>query len=213
MDSLMKSDLSLLIVDFQKASRVTVGVPHHTPAGKSFMPTPRKRPGDENAGFIGRVLADELGASFVCACNYFLDPNKSLETDYSRAIIRSNPRVLIEIHGHGQYNTENDIEISCGSRKEEVFAVQLMEKLQEKLGQEDIPLALQELKIEARFDKIYFQATQAATIKKSPWRAYHIELPQLLRVSSGDPGVPTVGEVFAGILGKAFREITTREEK
>jgi len=211
LDRLMTGDLTLLIVDLKKSSRVTVGVPHHTPGGRPFMPTPRRRPGDENAGFLGRFLAEEMQASFVCACNYFFDPNKSLENDYSRAIIRSDPRVLVEIHGHGYRNTENDVEISCGSKKEEVFAVQLMDQLWTGLKADSIPAGLKELKIEARFDRIYFRATRAATIKKPAWRAYHIEIPQFLRVAEDGFGVPEEGKVFAKILGDTLKKILAFE--
>jgi len=206
-DRLMNENLTILIVDLKKNSPITVGVPHHTPAGNPFMPTMDKRPGDENAGFIGRFLAEKLKASFVCACNYFLDPNKNLDTDYSQAIIRSKPKVLVEIHGHGSHNTDNDVEISCGSRKDEKYAIGLMIELKNKLRGEDIPSGLKNLKIEGRYDQIYFRATRAATIKKPAWIAYHIEIPQFLRVSPETMAVPEEGKVFAKALGKALLKI------
>lgn len=211
MDRLMTGDLTLLIVDLKKSSRLTVGVPHHTPGGRSFMPTLKKRPGDENAGFLGELLAEKLQASFVCACNYFLDPNKSLDTDYSRAIIRSNPKVLVEVHGHGHRNTDNDVEISCGSKKEEIYAVQLMDQLKERLKADHMPPKLKELKIEARFDRIYFRATGAATIKKPVWRAYHIETPQFLRLAEDGPDVPEEGKIFIKLLAETLEKILGME--
>ncbi len=207
MDIMHSSDMGFLLVELKEGSSITVGVPHHTPGGQPFMPTPSRRPGDENAGFLGRNLARELQASFICAGNYFIDPNKSLKTDYSQAIIRSSPEILIEIHGHGHYNTDNDVEISCGFKKREKKAIRLVEKIQEEIMEEETFPEINRLKLEGRFDHIYFQARSAATIRTEEWLAYHIEIPLFLRVADDLKSVPPEGSVFSRLLGRAFKRI------
>ncbi len=75
------NDQSLLIVNIKESSDITISVPHHTPGGTPYIPCPEHRDGDENAGFIGRHIADALDCSFICASNYFIDPNKRNTTE------------------------------------------------------------------------------------------------------------------------------------
>lgn len=95
--------------------------------------------GDENTGYIGSYIEDKLGCSLLCACNYFIDPNKNHNdnySDYYMALQKCNPRYLIEIHGHGMVHGGDDIEISCGSKKEECYAKGLKNELERLLDEE-----------------------------------------------------------------------------
>lgn len=101
------TETSLLIIEERARHDIVVGVPHHAPAGVSQLPCPEHRPSDENAGFIGRHLAERLGCCSVIACNYTIDANKHLRSDYTMQIAAWRPTVLIEIHGHGKTKSKS----------------------------------------------------------------------------------------------------------
>ncbi|MEW6623914.1 MAG: hypothetical protein AB1420_12440 [Bacillota bacterium] len=205
-----KHNISILVADIKENSIITIGTPHHTPGGVLDMRSCISRVGDENVGYLGFHVADMLKCSFICACNYFIDPNKSMQTDYSKAIIKSKPKYLIEIHGHGKRNSQNDVEISCGSRQKEDHAIRLQMKLTELIGQFVLTNSnwedLRKIKIEAEFDKIFYRATKTATITEQKWEAYHIELSPMLRKDNNSK-VPEIGLKFSELLARAIKEI------
>ena len=126
---LESTEPSLLIIEERKRKDIIVGVPHHAPAGISKLPCPEHPDADENAGFIGRYVAEKLNCCSLIACNYTTDVNKFFRTDYTMQIARWNPKVLIEIHGHGAVKAKTDIEISSGSSSNDKFSKELAEKL------------------------------------------------------------------------------------
>jgi hypothetical protein len=108
------TDTSLLIIETRKYTDIVIGVPHHAPAGVDHLPCPEHKDSDENAGFLGRYLAERLDVCSVIACNYHVDVNKYFRTDYCMQIAHWNPKILVEIHGHGSGKAKSDIEISSG---------------------------------------------------------------------------------------------------
>jgi len=119
-----------------------------------------------------------LNCCSVIACNYFIDPNKSTETDYYKKIKSWNPRFLIEIHGHGSRSANYDIEISSGKADRNNWSKKLAEKLRIQMA---LTTSLQKYKISGDFNKIYFKATKTATINTDEWIPFHIELPKSIR--------------------------------
>jgi len=159
---------------------VVVGVPHHAPLGVTALPCPEHPLSDENAGFIGWHLSRRLGCPAVIACNYFLDPNKDMGTDYSRAILSLHPKMLVEIHGHSSQNARYDIEISCGSLAQNDRSEEMARQLGGRLS--TIP-TLRRYTISGDFKSIYYKASNSATITTDQWKAYHVELPYPIRKS------------------------------
>ena len=200
-----------ILVSIFKTSKITIGVPHHTPGGSAHMPCSEHMYGDENAGYIGHYVSEKIGASFVCACNYFLDPNKALTTDYVAAIIKSNPIYLIEIHGHDKRHTHNDIEISCGNKQRETYALNLKLQIESIIKQwsslDPKWSLLKKIKIGAKFDSIYFKATASATIQSTNWIPLHIELSSILREDSQTYQVSNEGILFQDVLCEAIKRL------
>ena len=118
---LESTEPSLLIIEERRRKDIVVGVPHHAPAGIPKLPCPDHPDSDENAGFLGRYIAERLKCCSIIACNYPVDVNKFFRTDYTMQIASWNPKVLIEIHGHGGKNAKSDIEISSGSSSQRQF--------------------------------------------------------------------------------------------
>ncbi len=186
---LESTEPSLLIIEKCLRSDIVVGVPHHAPAGVPFLPCPEHRDSDENAGFIGRHLAERLDCCSVIACNSTVDPNKHLHSDYTMQIAAWSPSVLIEIHGHGKVRSPYDVEISCGSVEftnySEALAANVNRRLAADTGFADVSVC-------GRFRDIYFRATKTLTITDARWLAYHIELSSRLRKPvDGLTGKPT----------------------
>lgn len=200
-----------ILVSMFKNSKITIGVPHHTPGGTEEMPCSEHKYGDENTGYIGQYISEKMGASFVCACNYFLDPNKALNTDYAVAIIKSNPTYLIEIHGHDKRRTDNDIEISCGNRQRETYAIKLKQQIESIISEwssEDPKWSLlNKIKIGANFEYIYFKATGSATIQDMDWIPLHIELSYILRRNAETNQLSNEGILFQDVLCEAIKRV------
>ncbi len=218
-DILKISDTSIFIAK-KENSKIAIGVPHHTPSGTVSMPCESHPFSDENCGYIGAYIAEKLGCSFLCACNYFIDVNKNHEknySDYYNALNRIRPKYLIEIHGHGIEHSGNDIEISSGSSNAEMYALGLKDQLEKitqkqwKENKEDVDIMkIRELPINADFKSIYFKASKSATITDDRWISYHIELPTVLRVIPGiENKLPSHGIKFACILLEAIKNICT----
>ena len=197
---------SMLIIEERKRKDIVVGVPHHAPSGISTLPCDEHPNADENAGFIGRNIAERLDCCSIIACNYPIDVNKFFRTDYTMQIARWNPRVLVEIHGHGASKARSDVEISSGSSHNDKFSKVLADKLITLFS--TLP-DLKEITVCGEYDKIYFKASTAVTISDGRWVSYHIELPPTLRKAengaNGKP--PEVGYKFCELLTKAVHEI------
>jgi hypothetical protein len=197
---------SLLILEERRRKDIVVGVPHHAPGGMLRLPCPEHKISDENAGFLGRYIAEKLDACSVIACNYRIDANKDSNSDYSRQIARWNPRFLVEIHGHSGTKAKSDIEISSGSLEMEGFSKDLAARLSEKFLK--IP-ALKKLSVCGDFEKIYFKAKGSVTISDGPWVSFHIELPRdLRRPEKGNTGKPpSLGYRFSDCLVESLNEM------
>ena len=206
-ESMLESPaLSLLIIEERANKDIVVGVPHHAPAGKTTLPCQDHPDSDENAGFLGRYVAEALNCCSIIACNYTIDVNKSLSSDYAMQIARWRPKVLIEIHGHGGKKAKHDVEISSGSTENDRHSHQIATKLTGILADAN---GLKSLSICGQYSKLHFKARGAVTISDGRWVAYHIELPPGLRKPSDSPnGKPSnIGYTFCDALTKAVREI------
>ena len=197
---------SLLIIEERKRKDIVVGVPHHAPAGTPKLPCPEHPAADENAGFLGRYIAEKLECCSIIACNYPVDVNKSFRTDYTVQIENWNPKVLIEIHGHDGKKAKSDIEISSGSFHTDRFSKDLSDRLHSLLS------AVKELKslsICGEHSKLYFKASDTVTISNGRWMSYHIELPPVLRKPSKDKvgKPPDLGYQFCDFLVDTLRRI------
>jgi len=206
-ESMLESPaLSLLIIEERANKDIVVGVPHHAPAGKTTLPCQNHPDSDENAGFLGRYVAEALNCCSIIACNYTIDVNKSLSSDYAMQIARWRPKVLIEIHGHGGKKAKHDVEISSGSSERDSYSRQIATRLIEILADAD---GFKSLSICGQYCKLHFKASESVTISDGRWIAYHIELPPTLRKPSVSPNgkPPDIGYTFCDALIKAMREI------
>lgn len=203
---LESTEPSLLIIEARKRKDIVVGVPHHAPAGISRLPCAEHPDADENAGFIGRYVAEKLDCCSIIACNYTTDVNKFFRTDYTMQIAHWNPKVLIEIHGHGGVKAKTNIEISSGGSNNDKFSKELAGKLSVSFGTSQ---NLKGITVCGEYSKIYFKASTAVTISDGRWISYHIELPPNLRKPSGNAGgkPPESGYEFSKFLIKAIQEI------
>ena len=200
----------LLIIEERSCKDIVVGVPHHAPAGTPELPCPDHPDADENAGFLGRYLAERLKCCSVIACNYGVDVNKHRNTDYTGQIIRWSPKVLVEIHGHGGKKAGNDtIEISSGSSDNDRFSQALAERLQAACASSQGKL--KRLTICGEYAKLRFKASDSVTIsdKNNGWIPYHIELPPQLRKPADSPTgrPPPAGYQFCDVLADTLKVI------
>lgn len=186
---LESTEKALLIKEKRLRSDIVVGVPHHAPAGTPVLPCPEHRDSDENTGYIGRYLAEQLDCCSVIACNATVDPNKYLDTDYTLQIAAWRPRILIEIHGHGKVRSRYDVEISCGSAEFTHYSEALAAGINSRLSADE---RFADVSVSGRFQDLYFRATKSLTITDTRWLAYHIELSSRLRKPNAGPtGKPT----------------------
>jgi len=197
---------SFLIIEKRSRTDIVVGVPHHAPAGQTKLPCTKHQDADENAGFIGWYIADKLDCCSVIACNYAVDVNKRLDTDYSEQIVAWNPKQLVEIHGHGGKRAHSNIEISSGAPDNDAHSKLLAKKL-ETAFQSD--LDLRKLTVCGEYERLYFKASGTATISDRRWLSYHIELPPELRMPpKSESGKPSkIAYRFCDLLVQAIREI------
>lgn len=200
------TDISLLMIHDRPKKSIVVGVPHHAPAGKETLPCLEHQEADENTGFLGSYLADQLNCCSVIACNYPVDSNKFFRSDYSMQIAAWNPKVLVEIHGHNGKKARSSIEISSGAGENAAFAKALAEKLTAAFQGND---ALKKFTIGGEYDQIYYKASAAVTITGGRWVGYHIELPPNLRkmIEGMDGKPPRAGYLFCEILAGVLKEI------
>ena len=192
------------MIEERKRRDIIIGAPHHTLGGIKNMPCPEHTDGDENTGFIARQIAEKLNLSSIIACNYTIDPNKNLRTDYSIRISKWNPKFLIEIHGHGAKKVADKvIEISSGSNDRNNISTQFAEKLNEKLNKID---NLSDHSVNGDFNTIYFKAKNTATITHDAWTPFHIELPPSIRLDENDK-LPSYIDEFINCTIETIQEI------
>lgn len=200
------SEPSVLIIEDSPARDIVVGVPHHAPAGIDRLPCREHPESDENTGLLGRYLAGVLKSPSVIACNYPVDVNKYFRSDYAMQIAHWNPKVLVEIHGHGGTKANYDIEISSGSAQNDRYSVELADRLKAAMA---TMKRFPKLTVSGEYAKVYFKASDSVTISDGRWVAYHIELPQALRKpprqKTGKP--PRVGFRFCDALAKVLEAI------
>lgn len=204
------STASILIIEERKKSDIVIGVPHHAPMGVKYLKAKNKngkqKEADENTGFLGKYIAEKLDCHSVIACNYTIDVNKFLRSDYTMQIAQWNPKFLVEIHGHGGNRANFDIEISSGEVNNK-YSKEMAQKLQNKCSKNNL---LQRVikNISGDYDNIYYQASEAVTINDGRWLPFHIELPDKLRISKnkkiGKP--PDEGYLFCDYLVEALNE-------
>lgn len=203
---LESTSTSILIIEERKFKDIIIGVPHHAPAGVKKLPCPDHEASDENAGFLGRYIAEKLNCCSIIACNYVIDVNKYFRSDYSMQIAQWNPKLLVEIHGHGGTKVIAGIEISSGSSANDTHSKKLAAKLSGKLS------GIQQLKhisICGEYDKIYFKAKDSVTINDGRWIPFHIELPaELRKPTNGITGKPAnVAYIFCDCLIESLKEL------
>jgi hypothetical protein len=172
---------SILFIEERDNKNIVIGAPHHSLGGVKYLPCPEHKDADENTGFIARAIADKLSASSIIACNYKVDANKNLQTDYCKQIENWKPKYLIEIHGHGGKKAgKKIIEISSGSLLLTEYSKQFAESLNKNLALNN---ELKEFNANGDFDQIYFKAENSVSIINERWISFHIELPPLLRLN------------------------------
>ena len=196
---------SHLIIETRKRVDLVVGVPHHAPAGIPYLPCAEHSDSDENTGFVGRHLAERLDCCSIIACNYTIDANKHLHSDYTMQIAQWRPAVLIEIHGHGKVRSTYDVEISCGSAALTNYSEDLAATIHRRCAAD---AALADVSVCGRFSEIYFKATKTLTITDARWLGYHIELsPRLRKPEKSRTGRPTIlAYRFCNFLADALVE-------
>ena len=201
---LCEKETSILLIKQGKRRDIIIGAPHHTVGGVANMPCEEHTDGDENTGFIAKSVADMIDASVVIACNYQIDPNKKLTTDYASHIIKWAPKYLIEIHGHGARNIGDDvIEISSGNTERNKLSTHFAAILKSKMIKYE---SLKNYKVCGDFNFIRFQAKKSATITHQGWLPFHIELPPSIRKNKENL-LPEFISDFNGCLAEAILEI------
>ncbi len=204
---LLEKSASILLIEGRVETNIVVAAPHHTPGGNKNMPCPEHTDGDENTGIIARMLAETLNVSSIIACNYPIDSNKSLETDYARQILQWKPKYLIEIHGHGAKGgakpSDYIIEVSSGTEARETTAIEFANTLKEQL---QIYSELENYNVKGEWDQIHFRASKTATIIDERWIPIHIELPPSLRLSP-DNTLPEFITKFVDCLAVTIKQV------
>lgn len=208
--SLKKADASILLIEERPRTDIIIAAPHHAIGGEPNMPCPEHRDSDENTGFIARKIAEQIKVSSIIACNYRIDPNKNLRTDYSLQISQWEPKYLIEIHGHGAKIKKGEkrpddltIEVSSGSQVKNSHSINFSKVLKRKFGSNQ---DLKNYKVCGDFTFIHFKAKNTATITDNRWISFHIELPPSLRKNKND-NLPDFTDTFIQCLAETILEV------
>jgi hypothetical protein len=195
---------SLLLIEERDRKDIIIGAPHHSLGGIKYLPCKEHEDADENTGYIARQIARELNLSSIIACNYRIDPNKKLETDYSRVIIEWEPKYLIEIHGHGAKSADKYlIEISSGNAERTTLSKKFADTLTNKMVKHK---SLKRFQASGDFNTIHFKAKKSATITTDKWNPIHIEIPPLLRLTKTNQ-LPKSSIYFTRLLVDTINEI------
>lgn len=185
---LFLDNASILLTEERERKDIVIGAPHHSVGGVKNLPCLEHPDADENSGFIARQIAETLKLSSIIACNYRVDPNKNLRTDYSMQIAQWTPKYLIEIHGHGaKAIRDNLIEISAGSLTRNDFSKLFASTLQAKLSSN---AELKNYVATGDFSNLHFKGTKSATIIDERWTPLQIELPPSLRLNPTNNKLP-----------------------
>lgn len=200
-DRLAEQNNEDLISQKRPREEIVIGAPHHAPAGIEKLPA--SRPADENTGFLTFEVAKSLNCPFVIAVNAERDPNKRLDTEYSKAVAQLAPKYLVEVHGHGKGKAKANIEISAGSQERNHHSKLLACLLRDAFKEHT---ELNELDICGNFHEIYFKATKSPTIQHHKWIGIHIELPPSLRKANDSVELPEVGQQFCSCLAAALNK-------
>ena len=202
---LLNETASILFLEERERKYVVIGAPHHSPGGVKYLPCPEHRNADENSGLLARRIAEKLKLSSIIACNYQVDSNKNLRTDYSMQIAQWNPKFLIEIHGHGtKYISDKLIEISAGSLKRNDFSQLFAATLQDKLSSNQ---GLKNYYASGNFSRLHFKGTKSATITDERWKSLQIELPRSLRLNPADNKLPAIADDLIKYLIETIDEV------
>jgi hypothetical protein len=204
LEEFLKREETILISEKRQNTKIVIASPHHAPGGITQLPCTEHSDSDENAGIIARKIAEKINASSIIACNYHIDSNKSLKTDYSIQITKWNPDYLIEIHGHSgtKTNPKNVIEISAGSEERNELSIGFADKLMDKLK---LINEFKNIPVNGDFTNIFFKAKNTATITYTKWKALHIELPPILRKEGNN--LPKNTDEFIKLLSATIIEI------
>lgn len=177
---------------FEESSEIVIAVPHHSPLGITNLPCEEHKEADENSGYLGYNLSKLIKCPIIIACNYFIDSNKHEDSDYFKKILKWNPKILIEIHGHSSKSANFDIEISAGHIEKNKWSIELASKIKQKIN---------DYSISGDYNEIYFKASKTKTINTDKWLGFHIELPKKLRSSKNEYST------FLEILAKSIKEV------
>jgi len=196
---------SILLTEERERKDIVIGAPHHSVGGVKKLPCVEHPEADENSGFIARQIAETLKLSSIIACNYRVDPNKNLRTDYSMQIAQWTPKYLIEIHGHGaKVISDNLIEITAGSLTRNDFSKLFASTLQTKLASNE---ELKNYVVLGDFSKLHFKGTKSATITDERWKPLQIELPPSLRLNPTDNKLPNYAADLTKYLIETINEV------
>lgn len=202
---LLNETASILLTEVRERKDIVIGAPHHSVGGVKELPCVEHPDADENSGFIARQIAETLKLSSIIACNYRVDPNKNLRTDYSMQIAQWTPKYLIEIHGHGaKAIPDNLIEISAGSLSRNDSSKLFASTLQAKLSNNK---ELNKYKAIGDFSTLNFKGTKSATIIDERWTPFQIELPPSLRLNPIDNKLPKVAADLMKCLIDTITEV------
>lgn len=180
---------------------VVIGVPHHAPLGTEHLPCKDHRNSDENTGQIGYQLSKLLNCGLIVASNYHIDSNKSEHTDYFKMLKLIEPKILIEIHGHGEKSAKFHIEISSGDVTRNHWSIELANRLRRRLKRCQL---LCKYSISGDFNKIKLKAKKSKTISEPlTWIPFHIELPKSLRADNNE------SKYFSKLLSKSINSLVT----
>ncbi|MBP6237171.1 MAG: hypothetical protein KA536_13585 [Saprospiraceae bacterium] len=202
---LFLDNVSILLTEERERKDIVIGAPHHSVGGVKNLPCMEHPDADENSGFIARQIAETLKLSSIIACNYRVDPNKNLRTDYSMQIAHWKPKYLIEIHGHGaKAISDNLIEITAGSLTRNDFSKLFASILQVKLSNNE---ELKNYVATGDFSKLHFKGTKSATIIDERWKPLQIELPPSLRLNPTDNKLPKCASDLTKYLIETIIEV------
>ena len=201
---------SYLVAEPRLHRNIVIAAPHHAPGGVKTLPAPSHPTADQNTGFLARFVAEELGSASLVAVNALLDPNKSLDTDYSRQIIAWSPDYVVEIHGHDGGNALADVEISCGSEENSALSEALSGRLTQLCLKQR---GLDRLTISGDFRNIFYKASRTATMTTNRWLGFHIELPLWVRKGRHAPALPDVARTFSHLLAVSLLDVLPLERR
>jgi hypothetical protein len=185
-------------------SNIVIGAPHHAVGGITKLPCSTHEDSDENTGFIAWEISKLLKTHSVIECYAKVDPNKKLDTDYSKQIIRWKPKYLIEIHGHGGKNAgKHELQISSGSSERNKYSIKFAGLLQKIFSANK---ELGKYSVNGDFNSIYFQAKGTATITDERWISFHIELPPSLRINDKKE-LPNIAQKLINAIANTIKMV------